>query len=250
MQRTLAVAYGLVAYLIFFATFLWLVAFLAGLPFVPTTVDDGVNGQPLAQAMVVDLALIALFGLQHSVMARPRFKAAWTRIVPPSLERSTYVLAASLVLALLLWFWHPIEGTVWDVRGTAAEPVLWTVFAIGWAVLFISTWLINHFELFGLKQSWNHGRPADPGPAKLREPMFYRYVRHPLYLGFSISFWSVPFMSIGHLLFVIGMQVYILIGIAHEERDLRAHFGSAYDDYSARVGKLLPGIGRRARPTA
>jgi protein-S-isoprenylcysteine O-methyltransferase Ste14 len=250
MQRVLTVGFALVAYLVFFATFLWLIAFLAGLPLAPTSVDNALNGRPVVRAVIVDLALITLFGLQHSVMARPAFKAMWTRIVPTSVERSTYVLAASIALAALLWFWHPIEGTVWDVRGSVAEPILWTIFAVGWAVLFISTWLINHFELFGLKQAWNHGHPTEAAPPALHEPLFYRFVRHPLYLGFSIAFWAVPFMSVGHLLFVAGMQLYILIGIAHEERDLRAHFGPAYDDYSARVGKLVPGIGRRARPTA
>ena len=231
MQRILAVGYALVAYLLFFATFLWLIAFLAGLPMAPTTIDNGGSGQPVVTAVLIDVALIALFGLQHSVMARPSFKAMWTRVVPTSVERATYVLAASAALAALLWFWQPIDGTVWDLRSTAAEPVLWTIFAIGWTVLFVSTWLINHFELFGLMQAWRHGRPADDAPPLLRQPLFYRYVRHPLYLGFSIAFWSVSFMSWGHLLFTIGMQTYILIGIAHEERDLVAHFGPAYEDY-------------------
>lgn len=245
MQRILAVGYALVAYLFFFATFLWLIAFLAGLALAPTTVDRAGSGQPVVMAVGIDLALIALFGLQHSIMARPSFKAMWTRVVPTSVERATYVLAASAALAALLWFWQPIAGTAWDVRGTAAEPVLWTLFAVGWVVLFISTWLINHFELFGLMQAWRHGRPAEAAAPVLRQPFFYRYVRHPLYLGFSIAFWSVPFMSWGHLLFTVGMQAYIPIGIAHEERDLVAHFGPPYDDYRQKVGMLLPGIGRR-----
>jgi protein-S-isoprenylcysteine O-methyltransferase Ste14 len=250
MQRILVLAYALVAYLIFFATFLWLIAFLADFGFFPTTVNDAINGTPLAQALIVDIALIALFGLQHSVMARPAFKARWTRVMPMSAERSTYVLAAAIALALLLRFWHPIPGTVWDLRGTAAEPILLALFAAGWAVLLLSTFLINHFELFGLQQAWLHGRPIDSSPPKLREPFFYRYVRHPLYLGFTIGFWATPYMTVSHLVFVLGMQVYILIGIAHEERDLVAHFGPDYEDYRTRVGMLIPGIGRRRRPAA
>jgi len=249
MQRTLALGYALVAYLIFFATFLWLIAFLADFSFFPTTVDNAVNGRPLLQAVLVDIALIAVFGLQHSIMARPAFKAAWTRLVPRSVERSTYVLAAAIALALLLGYWHRIDGVIWDLRGTVAEPILWAVFGVGWAVLLTSTFLINHFELFGLQQAWLHGRPRDETPPKLREPLFYRYVRHPLYLGFTIGFWATPYMSASHLLFVVGMQVYILIGIAHEERDLVAYFGPDYETYRTRVGMLIPGIGRR-KPAA
>jgi protein-S-isoprenylcysteine O-methyltransferase Ste14 len=249
MQRVLALGYALVAYLIFFATFLWLIAFLADFAFFPTTVDDAINGRPLIQSLLVDIALIAIFGLQHSVMARPGFKASWTRMVPQSIERSTYVLAAAIALALLLGYWHPIGGVVWDLRGTAVEPVLWAIFGLGWAVLLLSTFLINHFELFGLQQAWFHGRPRDASPPRLREPLLYRYVRHPLYLGFTIAFWATPYMTASHLLFVAGMQVYILIGIAYEERDLIAHFGPAYANYRTRVGMLFPGIGRR-KPAA
>ena len=138
---------------------------------------------------------------------------------------------------------------MWDLRGTVAEPILWGLFAIGWAVLLISTFLINHFELFGLQQAWLHGRARDQAPPKLREPLFYRYVRHPLYLGFTIGFWATPYMSVSHLVFVAGMQVYILIGIAHEERDLVTYFGPDYESYRTRVGMLIPGIGRR-KPAA
>ena len=245
MQRILAMGYALVAYLIFFATFLWLVAFAADVAIFPTTINDAVNGAPLATALIINIALIALFGVQHSVMARSAFKARWTQMVPASVERSTYVLAASIALALLLWFWHPIEGTIWDVRGSAAEPFIWALFAIGWAVLFISTFLINHFELFGLSQAWAHGQPPNPAPPNLREPLFYRYARHPIYLGFTIAFWATPHMTVGHLVFAAGMQLYIFIGIAHEERDLVAHFGPAYENYRTRVGMLIPGIGRK-----
>jgi protein-S-isoprenylcysteine O-methyltransferase Ste14 len=246
MQRILALGYALVAYLIFFATFLWLIAFMADLAIFPTTVNDAVNGASAGQAVIVDVALIALFGIQHSVMARPAFKERWTKLVPASVERATYVLAAAIALYLLLRYWHPISGTLWDVRGSVAAPLIWTIFAVGWAVLLLSTFLINHFELFGLNQAWTHGRPKSEAPPVLREPLFYRYVRHPLYLGFVIAFWATPHMTAGHLLFAAGMTVYILIGIAHEERDLVRHFGASYEDYRRRVGMLLPGLGRRA----
>ena len=246
MQRILALGYALVAYLIFFATFLWLIAFMADVAIFPTTVNDAVNGAPLAQALIVDLALIALFGIQHSVMARPAFKARLTKLVPVSVERSTYVLAAAIVLGLLLQYWHTIDGTIWDIRDSAAAPVIWALFAVGWAVLLLSTFLINHFELFGLTQAWFHGRARDAAPPVLREPLFYRYVRHPLYLGFVIAFWATPYLTMSHLLFAAGMTAYILVGIAHEERDLVAHFGPAYDDYRKRVGMLIPGLGKRS----
>jgi protein-S-isoprenylcysteine O-methyltransferase Ste14 len=251
MQRILALGYALVAYLIFFATFLWLIAFLADVAIFPTTVNHGFyDGRTLLQAIGVDVALIALFGIQHSVMARPAFKARWTRIVPASVERSTYVLAAAIVLGVLLYGWHPVEGTLWDVRASGAAPVIWAVFGVGWAVLLVSTFLINHFELFGLTQAWLHGRAREAAAPQLREPLFYRYVRHPLYLGFVIGLWATPHMTISHALFAGGMTLYILVGIAHEERDLVAYFGPAYDDYRARVGMLLPGLGRRRRTPA
>lgn len=245
MQRFLAVGYALVAYLIFFATFLWLIAFMAGIAIFPTTVDDAVNGTSLARALIIDLALIAIFGIQHSVMARPGFKDRWTKTVPTSVERSTYVLAAAIALGLLLQFWHTVDGVIWDLRGSIAAPLLWAIFALGWAVLLLSTFLINHFELFGLTQAWSHGRTRDQAPPVLREPLLYRYVRHPLYLGFVIAFWATPYMTLSHLLFSAGMTVYILVGIAHEERDLVGHFGQSYEEYRKRVGMLIPGLGRR-----
>lgn len=246
MQRILALGYGLAAYLIFFASFLWLVLFTGNLPFAPTTVDRAIDGAPVARAVLVDLGLIALFGVQHSVMARPAFKARWTRLVPASVERSTYVLAASIALILILRFWHTLPGELWDVRGSVGAPAIWALFAIGWTVLFVSTWLINHFELFGLKQAWMHGSEAPVVAPALREPLFYKWVRHPIYLGFTIAFWATPHMTGSHLLLATGMTLYILIGIAHEERDLVAHYGPAYDDYRKRVGMLLPGFGKRA----
>ncbi len=245
MQRILALGYALIAYLLFFASFLWLVLFTGNLPFAPTTVDRAIDGSSVGVAVAINLGLIALFGLQHSVMARPAFKARWTRLVSPSVERATYVLAASIALILIMRFWHTLPGQLWDVRGSAIEPAIWALFAIGWTILFISTWLINHFELFGLAQAWRHGRAVPDAPPVLREPLFYKWVRHPIYLGFAISFWATPHMTSSHLLLAAGMTLYILIGIAHEERDLVAHFGPAYDDYRKRVGMLIPGLRRR-----
>jgi len=249
MQRILALGYALFAYLCFFATFLWLVAFVADFRAAPTTVNYAINGASMGQAIFTDLLLIALFGMQHSLMARPAFKSSWTKLVPTSVERSTYVLAASAMLAILLGYWHPISGALWDFRGSPAEPVFWGLFFAGWTMLFISTWLINHFELFGLQQAWHHGREKAPPPA-LREPLFYRYIRHPIYAGFALAFWATPHMTYSHLLFAAGMTTYILIGISHEERDLVNHFGRAYEEYRGRVGMLIPGIGRKAPPAA
>jgi protein-S-isoprenylcysteine O-methyltransferase Ste14 len=249
MQRILALGYALFAYLCFFATFLWLVAFVADFRLAPTTVNYAINGASTGQAIFTDLLLIALFGMQHSLMARPAFKSSWTKLVPTSVERSTYVLAASVMLAILMGYWHPISGALWDFRGSPAEPGIWVLFFAGWTMLFISTWLINHFELFGLQQAWLHGREKSPPPA-LREPLFYRYIRHPIYAGFTLAFWATPHMTYSHLLFAAGMTTYILIGIAHEERDLVNHFGRAYEEYRGRVGMLIPGIGRRAPPSA
>jgi protein-S-isoprenylcysteine O-methyltransferase Ste14 len=234
----------MVAYAIFFATFLYLVAFVGHLPWVPATVDRGVEG-PAIIALGVDLLLIALFGLQHSVMARQGFKRAWKRVVPESAERSVYVLAASATLIILFAFWHQIDGTVWRVDGAAAY-VLWALFALGWVIVLLSTFLINHFELFGLQQAWFHARRRQAAPPQFRQPLFYKLVRHPLYTGFFLAFWATPQMSYGHLLLALGMSAYMLIAIRYEERDLVELFGDDYEDYRRRVGMLTP----RFRPTS
>jgi protein-S-isoprenylcysteine O-methyltransferase Ste14 len=243
MSRFLFLPVAAIIYVIFFATFLYLIGFVAGLPALPTNVDHGAEAAPLTAA-AIDLALIALFGLQHSVMARPGFKAVWTRIVPKPIERSVYVLAASLVLIALFAFWCPIDGIVWQVDAPAARAVLWAVFGLGWLIVLLSTFLINHFELFGLSQVIRNLRNRTPGAPVLRTPFFYRFVRHPLYSGFFIAFWATPTMSYGHLLLAVGMSVYILIAIRHEERDLIDVFGSDYEDYRRRVGMLTPWVGR------
>ncbi|HEU4959567.1 MAG TPA: isoprenylcysteine carboxylmethyltransferase family protein [Sphingomonas sp.] len=244
MARGVYFAVAGVCYLIFFATFLYLIGFVGNLV-VPLTVDRGPAVAP-ATAIVVDVLLIALFAVQHSVMARPGFKRGWTRIVPAPIERSIYVLAASIALIVLMALWRPIAGTIWTVNEPVGAAILWVLFALGWGIVLASTFLINHFELFGLQQVWlaASGRPAAT-PA-FRTPLFYRAVRHPLYAGFFLAFWATPRMSVGHLLLAGGMSLYMLIAIRYEERDLVAAFGDDYRAYRARVGMLVPGLGRRA----
>lgn len=250
MRALLCILYGLAAYLAFSATLLWFIGFSGNLA-VAKSVDVGGAGAPWPAALVADALLILLFGVQHSVMARRGFKQWWTGIVPEIVERSTYVVASSFALAAVMAFWQPIAAPVaWRVDGPAAG-LLWAVFGIGWATVAISTFLLDHFELFGLRQAFSAlgGRPA-PATAELRMPLFYRHVRHPLYLGFLVTFWSVPVMTAGHLLFSTGMSAYILVGIAFEERDLVQQFGERYHAYRRQVGMLLPrlpGSGRDRR---
>lgn len=245
MARIFYLLFALAAYALFFATFLYLIAFVGNLLWVPVTVDRGGLSGPLALAVIVNLALIALFGLQHSVMARSGFKRAWTRIVPKPLERSVYVVAASLVLILLFAMWRPIPAVLWDVENAAGAAILWSLFGLGWTIVLVSTFLISHFELFGLAQAWGHARgAAEPAPPVLRTPLFYRHVRHPLYSGFFLAFWATPQMSAGHLLLAAGVSIYMLIGIFYEERDLVSTFGDDYRAYRARAGMLAPKIGR------
>lgn len=242
MSKVASLAFALVAYAIFFATFLYLIAFVGNLPFVPVTVDRG-PGAPLGIALLINIGLIALFGLQHSVMARQGFKRAWKRLVPEPAERSVYVLAASGTLIILFAFWRPIEGVIWSLSGTAAA-VLWALFALGWLIVLFSTFLINHFELFGLQQAWLHLRGRQAAAPQFRQPLFYRLVRHPLYAGFFVAFWATPYMSYGHLILALGMSAYMLIAIRYEERDLVGIFGHDYEEYRQRVGMLTPKLRR------
>jgi protein-S-isoprenylcysteine O-methyltransferase Ste14 len=247
MIRAFYVLLATAIYVFFFATFLYLIGFVAGLPQLPTNVDTNpfwdIAG-PVALAIPIDIALITLFGLQHSVMARPGFKAAWTRIVPKPIERAIYVLSASLVLILLLAFWHPIAGTVWQVDAPIGRIMLWGVFAAGWGIVLLSTFLLNHFELFGLSQTIRNLRNLPSAAPQFRLPFFYKLVRHPLYSGFVIALWATPAMSYGHALLAFGLTVYILIAIQYEERDLIGEYGDEYRGYRQRVGSLMPGVGR------
>lgn len=243
MTRVLTLLFSFACYAIFFLTFLYLIGFVGGLPGVPKTVDSGMTGA-LLPALAINIGLIALFGVQHSVMARKGFKAMWTRIVPVPLERSVYVLLASVALIVLFAFWRPIGGEVWRVDHPVAAIAIWAVFGAGWGIVLLSTFLINHFELFGLQQAFFHLRGRLAAAPRFRQPLFYRIVRHPLYSGFLLAFWAAPVMTWGHLLLAAGMSVYILIAIGHEERDLVDAFGREYEDYRRRVGKLAPGIGR------
>jgi protein-S-isoprenylcysteine O-methyltransferase Ste14 len=231
--------YGLLVYALFLTTFLYAIGFVGNFA-VPKSIDAGIAVPPL-QAVAIDVLLLAVFALQHSVMARRGFKAWWTRRVPKALERSTYVLAATLALALLCWQWRPITAPViWRIDNAAAAGTVWGVFWLGWAILLFSTFLINHFELFGLRQAFARAFEAEQPAPQFRTPMLYRYVRHPLYLGFMLGFWATPVMTAGHLLFAAGATGYILVGIWFEERDLVHQFGDQYRRYREQVGMLLP----------
>ena len=247
MSRAATLLFSVVAYGIFLATFLYLIAFVGG--FAPLNVDEHRGQAALPIAVAVDVALIALFGVQHSVMARQGFKQRWTRIVPKQAERSVYVLAASAALIALFLLWQPIQATVWDARGTVLEWPLWILFGAGWVIVLVSTFLINHFELFGLQQAWHHILGKQAAEPVLRQPLFYRWVAHPLYSGFFLAFWATPHMTLGHLLLALGMSAYMLIAIGYEERDLRGLFGSDYDTYRSGVGGLFPKF-RRSGPAS
>lgn len=239
MRGLLSFLYGTAAYVACLATLLYLIGFSGNL-LVPRSVDSG-TGAPWAQALGVDLLLLALFGLQHSVMARRGFKRWWTRVVPPAIERSTYVVATCAVLALMFVFWVPIDApVVWQVQNGAGAALLWGLFGLGWLMVLVSTFLINHFELFGLQQVFARLTRRAVPEAQFKTPLLYRYVRHPLYVGLMLSLWAMPVMTAGRLLFAIGLSAYILIGIAFEERDLLLQFGERYRRYRAEVGMLLP----------
>jgi protein-S-isoprenylcysteine O-methyltransferase Ste14 len=242
MGKLFAFLYGLVAYLAFFVVILYSIGFVTGLG-VPKTIDSGPVGPPL-QAIVVNLLLMSLFAIQHSVMARPQFKKWWTQFVPASVERSTYVLFANVVLALLLWQWQPIPTVIWQIDNPQIAAVLLGLSLLGWVIVFSSTFLINHFELFGLHQVINNlaGKPMPT--VRFRTPLLYNLVRHPLYLGFIIAFWITPVMTAGHLLFAAVTTAYIFVGIALEEHDLITVFGDEYRRYSQRVAMIVPFLGK------
>jgi methanethiol S-methyltransferase len=238
MGRFIAFLYGLAAYSVFLPTFLYAAGFVGGFV-VPKTIDNGrVAG--FTEALVVDVALMSLFAIQHSVMARPQFKRVWTKIVPESLERSTYVLFASLTLILLFWQWRPMPEILWHIEEPEMAVTITALSFVGWLIVLSSTFLINHFELFGLHQVANNLSGLEAPTPRFRTPLYYKFVRHPIYLGFVIAFWVAPTMSAGHLLFAAVTTAYIFVGIFLEERDLVETFGDEYRRYKERVSMLFP----------
>ena len=239
MGRIFAFLYGVICYLIFLVTFLYAIGFVGNV-FVPKSIDSPPMFSPLSVALVVDALLLSIFAVQHSVMARQWFKRWWTRIVPAPIERSTYVLIASLALQLLFWQWRAMGPVIWDVENQAARIVLLALFWMGWGGVLFSTYLVDHFSLFGLRQVYTYLKgKVDPG-TPFKSPVLYKVVRHPLYLGFIIAFWSTPRMTFGHLFFAVMTTAYIVLAIQFEERDLIHSYGDTYRDYRQRVSMLIP----------
>jgi methanethiol S-methyltransferase len=238
MHKIGVLLYGVLAYACFLATFLYAVGFVGDFG-VPRSIDSAAAG-PLGVAVIVNLLLLAIFALQHSVMARPAFKRWWTQIVPEPAERSTYVLASSLALLLLFWQWQPIGGLIWRVENLAGQAALYGLFGAGWLIVLVATFLINHFDLFGLRQGWLHLLGEPYRPLGFVTPGLYRYVRHPLYVGWLLAFWATPRMTAAHLLFAVTTTVYIVIAIRFEERDLAAVHGARYAEYRRSVPMLVP----------
>ena len=243
MNRLIAFAYGSVSYLVFLASFVYAIGFIGNFG-VPKAMDSLAEG-PVLQALLTDTGLLLLFALQHSVMARPAFKRWITRIIPPVIERSTYVLASSLALLLLFWHWRPLGGMVWNVEEPILRTVLYAGFAFGWGLVLFTTFVINHFDLFGLRQVWLHLRGRSHKPLRFVTPLFYRIVRHPLYVGWIFAFWCTPVMTVTHLFFAAVTTAYILVAIRFEERDLVAQHPE-YAAYRQRVPMLIPALPRKA----
>ncbi|HKI90487.1 MAG TPA: isoprenylcysteine carboxylmethyltransferase family protein [Draconibacterium sp.] len=250
MKKLIYIFYAIVCYFIFFASFLYMIGFVENITnysfaapvhnLFPKTLDTGTSSLPLIPSVLIDLFLVALFGMQHSIMARQGFKKKWTKLIPRPIERSTYVLSASAMLIVLYLFWQPIKFSIWNVSQTITGNLLVIISMVGWGLVVISTYIINHFDLFGLLQVFRYARNKKPYHPKFQTPLFYKIVRHPLYLGFLIVFWVTPVMTIGHLVFSAAMTIYILIGIYHEEKDLVRFHGNSYQRYREEIPKIIP----------
>ena len=245
--------FGIISYLIFFGTFLYAIFFVGNLDqLLPglaqynlSTIDNAVNASSPKEAYLINILLLSLFAIQHSLMARQGFKKFWTKIIPPVIERSIYVLLSSLALILLFWQWRTLSAPIWDFRGSTLEIIMWVLFFASWLFVLISTFLISHFELFGLKQVYFNFLNRKLEPPKFSTPLFYKLVRHPIYLGFTIAFWATPYMSNGHLLFAIMVLGYTLVGIFLEEKDLVLTFGEQYQNYKSKVSMIFPNFLKR-----
>ena len=238
MRKMFAFIYGVICYAVFFISFLYAIGFVGNMV-VPKGIDSGTDVS-LAESLFVNLVLLGLFAAQHTIMARPAFKRWWTKIIPVEIERSTFVLVASLLLLLLYWQWRPMTGVIWNMENSVGTMLLYGIFWLGWITVLLSTFMIDHFDLFGLRQVFLPLINKEYHHLTFRTTMLYKYVRHPIMLGFIIAFWATPYMSAGHLLFAIATTGYILIGLQFEEHDLRTYIGPDYDEYRQRVPMLMP----------
>lgn len=245
MGKIIVFLYGIVCYAVFFLSFLYAIGFVGNLV-VPKSIDSGTAGA-IVPSLVVNLVLLALFAVQHSVMARPAFKRWWTRIVPVAAERSTYVLISSLLLFLLYFQWRPMTGVVWNIESGLGAGVITAIFWVGWLIVLLSTFMINHFDLFGLRQVYLNFRGDDYHDPKFTTRGLYKCVRHPIMLGFIIAFWATPQMTVGHLVFSIMTSAYIVVGVLFEENDLKNALGQDYEDYQGRVSMLIPGCCKKRK---
>jgi len=242
-KRITIFTYGVICYAIFFATFCYACGFVGNI-IVPRSIDS-TPVIPMSQALIVNIALLAVFAIQHSVMARPAFKRWWTKFVPEPAERSTYVLFSSVALIALFVFWQPMGGTIWNIQDPVGRIAMYSVFGFGWALVLVTTFVINHFDLFGLRQVWLYLRGIEYTPLKFKVPGPYRFVRHPLYVGWFCAFWGTPTMTVAHFVFAVMTAAYILVAIYFEERDLIAHFGQRYVQYRRQVPMLIPRFVKR-----